>query len=44
MKLAEVHVGADEDTEEWALARMETLCRLSPLRLARKVMDEREGA
>lgn len=43
MKLAEAHVGASEDTEEWALVRMETLCRLSPLRLARKVMDEREG-
>ena len=44
MKLAEANVHEAEDNEEWALTRMETLCRLSPLRLARKVMDQREGA
>jgi len=39
MKLAQPHVCEDEDTDEWALSRMEILCRLSPLRLARKVME-----
>ena len=44
MKLVEAQISEDEDTEEWALTRMETLCRLSPLRLARKVMDQNEDA
>ena len=42
-KLAEAHVKEDEDTEEWALTRLQTLCRLSPLRLARHVMELKQG-
>lgn len=40
MKLAEGTVHEDDDTDEWALLRLSTLSRLTPLRLVRHVVNQ----
>ena len=40
MKLAEGTVHEDDDTDEWALLRVSTLSRLTPLRLVRHVVNQ----